>query len=133
MPVILDACAIIAYLRDEDGGDIVESALISEECFIHAINICEVYKDCLSRGENKHEADQIIEDLYSIGLVVCEDMDTALWKEAASLKATIRRISYADCLALSMTARLNGTLFSSDHHEFDIIADKGFYSIRFIR
>ncbi len=48
--VILDACAVIAYLRDEEGADTVESALISEECCIHAINMCEVYKDCLSRG-----------------------------------------------------------------------------------
>ena len=52
---------------------------------------------------------------------------------STQLKSQIRRISYADCLALSLTLRLNGTLFSSDHHELDIIADKGIYSIQFIR
>lgn len=133
MNVVLDACALIAYLRDEEGADVVESALIQEDCFIHAINMCEVYKDALSRGENRNEADQLIEDLYSAGLVVREDMDEKMWKEAAELKSQIRRISYADCLALSLSVRLNGSLFSSDHHELDIIAGMGIYSINFIR
>jgi hypothetical protein len=30
MKVVLDACAIIAYLRDEEGADIVESALMEK-------------------------------------------------------------------------------------------------------
>jgi len=131
--VILDACAVIAYLRDEEGADVVESALIAEECFIHAINMCEVYKDCLSRGENRIEADQLVEALYSTGLVVREDMDATLWKEAAEFKATIRRISYADCIALSITNRLSGILYSSDRHELEPVAENGICQIRFIR
>jgi PIN domain nuclease of toxin-antitoxin system len=44
MIVILDACAVIAFLRDEPGGELVENYLINETytCFIHAINLCEV-------------------------------------------------------------------------------------------
>jgi PIN domain nuclease of toxin-antitoxin system len=131
--VILDACAVIAYLRDEEGADVVESALISEKCFIHAINMCEVYKDCLSRGENRKDADLLLEDLYLTGLVVREDMDAAIWKESAEFKATIRRISYADCLALSITKRLCGTLYTSDRHELEPVAEKGICPIYFIR
>ncbi len=131
--IILDACALIAYLRDEDGADDVEAALLLEECFIHAINMCEVYKDCLSRGEDRTEADQLLDDLYETGLVVREDMDANLWKEAAELKAQVRRISYADCIALSTSKRLNGVLYSSDHHELDPIAENGVYSVHFIR
>lgn len=56
MTVILDACALIAFLRDEAGADIVEAALIHESCVIHAINMCEVYKDCLARNESRLEA-----------------------------------------------------------------------------
>lgn len=58
MPSVLDACAIIAYLRDEDGADVVESALINDECIVHALNMCEVYKDCFARGDDKQKADQ---------------------------------------------------------------------------
>lgn len=133
MKVILDACAIIAYLRDEKGADIVESALISEECFAHAINICEVYKDCLSRSNNYIKADQELKDLYLTGLKILEDMDENLWKDVAKLKIEVKKISYADCFALSITNRIGGVLYSSDHHEFDKIAANGKYSICFIR
>jgi PIN domain nuclease of toxin-antitoxin system len=47
MTVVLDACAIIAFLRDEEGPEVVESALLEDACVAHTINLCEVYKDCL--------------------------------------------------------------------------------------
>jgi len=122
-----------SVFKNEEGADIVENALINEDCCIHAINICEVYKDNLSRGEDQEEADRLLFDLYSTGLIIREDMDTELWKEAAQIKASVRRISYADCFALSLTKRLGGILLSSDHHELDPIADSGLYKILFIR
>ena len=53
MTFVLDACAIIAYLRDEEGADVVESVLLGNNaCVAHAVNVCEVYYDCLRRGGN---------------------------------------------------------------------------------
>ncbi|RPI55585.1 MAG: type II toxin-antitoxin system VapC family toxin [Deltaproteobacteria bacterium] len=129
--IVLDACAIIAFLRNENGADKIESLLLNERCTAHAINLCEVYKDCLFRGESVKIADQLLNDLYSIGIISCEDMDEEFWKHTAKLKAKIRQISYADCFALALSIRAGGTLYTSDHHEFDKISDK--YSIEFIR
>lgn len=132
MPGVLDACAIIAYLRDEAGADVVETALNNDECIVHALNMCEVYKDCLARGENKQKADQLLLDLQSIGLNSCEEMDEELWKNAALLKSK-HKMSLADCFALSLAARKNGKLLTSDHHELDSLVDKGICAIEFIR
>jgi PIN domain nuclease of toxin-antitoxin system len=37
---VLDACAMVAYLNGEPGGDVVEKALLEQdsECLAHAIN-----------------------------------------------------------------------------------------------
>jgi PIN domain nuclease of toxin-antitoxin system len=129
--IVLDACAIIAFLRDEDGANKVGSLLFNERCIAHAINLCEVYKDCLFRGESVEKADQLLNDLYSIGVTSCEDMDEEFWKHTAKLKAEIRQISYADCFALALSVRTGGILYTSDHHEFDKIKDE--YLIEFIR
>lgn len=42
---ILDACAMIAYLRGEPGGEVVDRLLQdpAEVCFAHVLNLCEVY------------------------------------------------------------------------------------------
>ena len=43
MTVVLDACAVLAYLDDEDGADLVEDILANETCYMHSVNICEVF------------------------------------------------------------------------------------------
>ncbi len=133
MTVILDACAMIAYLRDEEGAEMVESALLENDCVAHALNLYEVYKDCLYRGEEHSIADQMIDDLASIGLVLREDMDSVLWKNAAALKYSIRNIAIPDCFALALTERLQGVLYTTDHNEFDPVNAQGTHSITFIR
>jgi uncharacterized protein with PIN domain len=133
MTQVLDACAIIAYLRDEEGAEVVEAALISNnDCVVHAINLCEVYYDCVRR-DGTARADTLLDDLAAIGLVTREDMDTPLWKAAAGFKADLARVSLADCFAMALTQRLNAELMTSDHGEFDPVAAQGICPIRFIR
>src|SRR5262249_49741628 len=104
---VLDACAIIAYLRDEEGADVVESALLGDNaCVAHAVNVCEVYYDCLRR-DGAAQADEFLEDLASICLITREDKDAALWKIAGVYKAAIARVSLADCFAMALTQRLH--------------------------
>jgi uncharacterized protein with PIN domain len=45
MIYVLDACAMVAYLNGEVGGDAVEGALLDmdSQCLAHAINLCEVF------------------------------------------------------------------------------------------
>lgn len=45
MIFVLDASAMIAYLRDEPGAAAVAEALIdpTSKCHAHALNLCEVF------------------------------------------------------------------------------------------
>jgi PIN domain nuclease of toxin-antitoxin system len=131
---VLDACAMIAYLRDEPGGDLVESYLLdkSNPCMAHAINLCEVYYDFL-RAKDESTAQAAIVDLSSMGLITREDMDAQFWQEAGKYKATIKKVSLADCFAMALANRMQADLVTSDHHEFDPIAASGLCSIKFIR
>nr|VFJ55031.1 MAG: Predicted nucleic acid-binding protein, contains PIN domain [Candidatus Kentron sp. DK] len=131
--VVLDACAIIAFLRDEEGADVVRDALLNEVCVAHAINLCEVYKDCLARGEDSRIADGLLSHLKSIGLRTREDMQEGLWKYAARLKSRYR-ISLADCFGLALARDVDGQFYTSDHHELDaLVGMPNFPTIRFIR
>ena len=132
MAYILDACALIAFLRDEAGADIVESALIDQDCVAHAINLCEVYYDCLKR-DDKNLADELLEELWEVGLVRREDIDEEFWKSVGRIKADIRKVSLADSFAIALAQRMDGTVLTSDHHEFDRIADESVCNVKFIR
>lgn len=100
--------------------------------FAHAVNVCEAYY-ILSRTGNEERVRQAFNGLVVQGLIIREDMDTAFWQQAGRHKAVIRRVSLADCFAMSLTNRVNGEMITSDHHEFDPIAANGICWIRFIR
>ncbi len=128
MAFVLDACAIIAFLRDEKGADAVASLLMNEVCMTHIVNICEVYYDCLMSGDDESIAQGIIADLRSIGLIFREDVDTEFWQSVALYKSNIRKaslnVSIADCFIMSLAKRENAIIITSDHHEFDHIIER---------
>ena len=133
MIYVLDACAIIAFLRGEAGADVVEKALLDpdSQCVTHALNLCEVYYD-FHRAGGESMADAAIADMRTLGLSERNDIDEPFWKEVGKLKAR-GRISLADCFAVAPTNRVGGTLMTSDHHEMDPIAASGVCAITFIR
>lgn len=133
MIYVLDACALIAYLRDEPGSDVVLQALVdtNSQCLAHALNLCEVFYD-FHRKTDESVATSAISDLYSVGVVQRPDLDEDFWKDVGRLKAQ-GKISLADCCAIVLANRVGGTLLTSDHHELDRIAAAGVCTISFIR
>ena len=101
MIFVLDASAMIAFLRDEPGSDAVAQALIdpASECYAHALNLCEVFYD-FERAAGREESLRAIADLELLGVIEDSNLATGVWQAAGTLKATLRRISLADCFAL---------------------------------
>jgi PIN domain nuclease of toxin-antitoxin system len=130
---VVDASALIAFLRDEPGADVVENVLPgSTKCYAHALNLCEVYYDFF-RASNQEAAEAAISDLVSIGIEGRADMDAEFWKDAGAIKAVHRRVSLADCCALALVRRLGARVLSADRHEFEPIQSAGICQIEFIR
>jgi predicted nucleic acid-binding protein len=96
------------------------------------VNLCEVYYDGIRRGDTT-DAARLEALLTKIGFVIETDVPQPLWESVGRLKATFRRVSLADCFALAFALRENGTLVTSDHHEFDPIAATGICPVQFIR
>jgi uncharacterized protein with PIN domain len=131
---VLDACAVVAFLEDEPGAEIVEALLLDGDhrCVIHGINACEVYYD-LYRRTGEERANKLAKVLADHGVAVEESLSAGLWQAAGKIKAEWRRVSLADCVALALAIRDGGTLVTSDHHELDRIAQAQVCAIRFIR
>ena len=60
-------------------------------------------------------------------------MDIDFWQEAGELKAIHKRVSLADCCAITLAKRLDAELVTSDHHELDTLTDLGVCKITFFR
>ena len=125
---------MIAYLRGEPGGARVAEILDDQEdwCVAHVINLCEVFYD-FHRSGGEAVALDALNDLAMAGVNERDRMCTALWQDAGALKADHRRVSLADCFAIALARKLEATILTADHHEFDPLALQAVCAIEFIR
>jgi ribonuclease VapC len=101
---VLDASALLAYLHDEPGAEVVEGAL-THDTLIGTVNLAEVLSKLTEVGQDPEEA------RWAIGLLAMDvvpfDEDTAV--EVARLRPPTARagLSLGDraCLALARIRR----------------------------
>lgn len=133
---VFDSNAIIALLQGELGADEV-SALLEKKSrqqrfLLHAVQVCEIFYDSLRRGA-EDDGTNLESMLLASGFEIDLTIPSSLWRTAGRLKASLKRISLADCFALALTLHEGGTLVTSDHHELDAVQSAGICPIRFIR
>lgn len=127
---VFDACALLAYFRNEPGADAVQELMWDSIGYIHAVNLCEIYY-VLLRQTTEAEARAVIDDIASIGMHFHDWIDTAFWQQVGRFKA-ILPISLADCFCLTLATQEGAEIITSDH-EFDIVAQQGICPVTFIR
>jgi len=133
MVYILDACALIALLQREPGGELVDALLAGKNniCMAHAINLCEVYYD-LMRRTGESIARNAISGLLKAGIRIREDMDIEFWQKAGQLKSIYRRISLADCICATLANRTGGSVVTADN-EYLPLKDADICNVTYIR
>ena len=132
---VLDACALIAYLNDEAGAEIVAELIEQSRqnilrLYVASVNLYEVFYDGLKRDETS--ARQLLNDLYNLPVIIIETLDRPLMQLAGRLKVSYR-ISLADSIALALAQQLQARFISSDHHEIDPIEKAGGVQMKWIR
>ncbi len=133
---VLDACAIIAFLNDEEGTHKVEQLLwqcsrAPNTLFMHEINLLEIYYG-VYRDESKELAEQTYIKVRNMPIKVVTGLRKNVFKEAGRLKA-IYKISLADSIALAEAKIRRIPLVTCDHHEFDPIQDRNELDFFWIR
>ncbi len=123
---LLDACALIAFLSNEQGADTVANLLKqqSAEVYLAAINLYEVCYDAVRTTGDRQAAAEVLQAVRQLPIVVVWELCDELIVAAARFK-TSYRVSLADSIALGMADVIGATLVSSDHHEFEpLVQDK---------
>jgi len=130
---VLDASAMMAYLRGENGAPLVQAILLDPKvvCYAHAVNLCEVYYDFL-RSSDEKTARQIIRELKNLDVIERQDMSGAFWRRVGRLKSR-GRISIAGCFCLALAQVTDSELVTADRHEFAPLVPLNLCAITFIR
>ena len=121
---VLDSCALLAYVYDEAGSGVVESALNQADenmavLYMNKLNLFEVYYDIL-RSEGLQQAEDFYGMVQMSSINVIDGLSDFVFREAGRIK-TQYKMSLADSIALGEASVLGATILTSDHHEFDIV------------
>ena len=123
--IVLDACALIAFLNDEPGAEIV-AAILEEVPFVEIsiINVLEIAYDAVRNSGQSASALEVIDCIRRLPIEIRWDLNEAMVEVAARFKSD-SRISLADAVALSLAEIRSAPLATSDHHEFDPLETSG--------
>lgn len=118
--LVFDACSLIAYFNSEKGADIVEN-LFTNKCdrYISVINVFEVCYD-LAKSTNLETGLEIYQDIQDLPIQIIDSIDKEQIEYAVYFKNKYK-ISVADSFVLGLAKKLDATVVTSDHHEFDVI------------
>jgi len=123
----MDACALIAFLSDEKGADVVNKVLLETlegkaAVYMNSFNLLEVYYD-IYRKMGKKKAEEELSMIEKLPISIRSGLSGNTFLEAGRMKASYR-ISIADSVALAETSISGGELLTADHHEFDAVEQK---------
>ena len=109
---VLDASALLAWIFNERGADIVEESF--DGAHINAVNLAEVLYRCDEEGA---DTDGLIEDLIGIGIAI-EPFAVSEAEHVQQIRRLCRdahiRISLADACCLATARRLGAEALLSD-------------------
>jgi len=133
---VIDACALIAFLNDEEGADKVEELLrIAQEkkanLFMNKLNLLEIYYG-VYREDGKEVAEDVLLKIRRTPIKVIEGINDAVFKEAGRLKA-VYKISIADAVAVAQAKVKKALLVTADHHELEQIEQNTEVNVYWIR
>jgi len=130
---VLDACAVLALVRKERGGEIVRDFLQKSNygeitLAMNIANLLEVYYDQLYESKEKAE---YANNLIRNSCIKLIDSIDFVFDDAACFK-TCYDISFADSFAIATAKILGATLITCDHEFEAISADEevSFYYLR---
>ncbi len=130
---VLDSYAMLAYFRNEQGGEKVEQLLNDavadkHELYMTCINAGEVYY-MARRKDGADKAEIVWKALQQFPIYLIE-IDLTFTFKAAKIKAA-NKLSYADAFAAVLTISKKATLITGDR-EFDSLFKETGFKVKYI-
>ena len=133
---VLDACAMIAYFRDEHGAKHVDDLMRlaqsgSVRLRMHSLNLLEIYYDTY-RLAGAEAAEEVLRITASLPISITSSMGHKRLRIAGRLKA-MHKISLADSICISEAIMCSGTVVTSDRSEMESLQNTENISFLWLR
>jgi PIN domain nuclease of toxin-antitoxin system len=132
LALVLDTSALLAYLRDEPGAELVAKA-IADGVIISTVNLAEVFSRSADRGADPAKiANTLTQSGLLEGAITIEPFTTADAIDTARLRPLTRDagLSLGDRACLALARRLGTTALTADTAWQGVAHDVELHTIR---
>jgi PIN domain nuclease of toxin-antitoxin system len=132
LALVLDASALLAYLRDEPGAELVTEA-VADGVVISTVNLAEVFSRSADRGADPAKiAAKLAQNGLLNGAIAVEPFTTADAIDAARLRPLTRDagLSLGDRACLALARRLGTPALTADTTWQGVAHDVELHTIR---
>jgi predicted nucleic acid-binding protein len=131
---VMDSYALLAFFRNEAGGEKVEqllneAAADKHELYMTCVNAGEVYY-MSSRKDGAAKAEAVWKALLQFPINIV-DIDLEFLLSASKIKAKHHAISFADAFAAALTIKRKATLITGDK-EFNLLLKEPNFKLKFL-
>jgi predicted nucleic acid-binding protein len=122
---VLDACALLSFLNNEPGSDIVDNLFVNAiddktAVYMNIVNLIEVhYANIRSLGPDR--AAVILDTILAAPIQVVSVFSETLFQQSSRLKAAYK-CSLADAIGFATAIEFSCQFVTSDHHELEAVA-----------
>jgi predicted nucleic acid-binding protein len=125
---VLDACALVAVLKGENGAEAVDNFFMQTArgdamLCMSIVNLLEVYYGFIG-DIGLLETRDMMNIVHSTPLAIIDTISPRVYHEAARLKGTYHRLSLADAIGVATAIECGGIFVTADHHELETVANK---------
>jgi predicted nucleic acid-binding protein len=122
MTYVLDACALIALLKKEEGADKIRDILKEARAgtsavYMSIVNLIEVHYGFV-KALGKESAVKILGKIHKLPIQIIDTINNDVFEETVRIRSTYNRtggsISLADAIGLAAAINLKGVFVSSD-------------------
>ena len=114
---------MVALLKNEPGAQFVQDLIDDADVpkYAHAVNLIEVFYEF--RTQSTAIAENAIADLKSLGIEERNDLDSAFWRDVATIIADARRnagkLALGDAFGVALARRLDADFVTADRHKIE--------------
>lgn len=131
---VVDACAIIAYLKNEPGHENFADLIMDENhtLAIHPFNLSEVYLEYL-RADTEEIANEAFRTITEMLRVLTEDCDEGFMQRVARWKNRYADFPWGDAFVAAAAEEHACVLVTADHKDFEEVELRREVAVHWIR
>lgn len=113
---VLDTSALIAYIRNEPGEEVVKERLRFGRCLMHAVNVAELLFTAPRRIPERFKPESTLAWFNAVEIGMADILDSDFLQLTATIRLSEKSLSVGDGMAIALASVLDVPVLTAERN-----------------